>query len=508
MQKIIIYFIFTYLFSSPSNAQIRRDAIWCFGDSVLIDFNQSPPLFDYCATRSRGSSCSIADSAGNLLFYAHTGNLALWQTGYDKLAIVLNRNHQPMENGDSLIGELWYREMLIVPDPGNNQRYYLFLIDITTYAKLFYSIIDLTYNGGLGKVIQKNILVDSLPGRSVTDGIAAVKHGNGRDWWVVFRTSKNDGTKDNTFFKLLISPSGISPVLTQNNIGVSTYTNILRLYFNHRGNEMVLIDVLGLIELYFFDRCTGTLFGRRLINSENTFPWAYLANENWSAEFSPNDSVLYVSTEDSISYLYQYNVNAINIASTKVIIDHLQSPLLGGELRMANDNRIYWCGNYYNGVQFPFPWPDSVYNQYNMNLSVIENPNVLGTGCNFQPLSFNLGGHRCYAGLPNNPNYDLPAAGGTLCDTLGLPNSVNEINNSIDFSVFPNPAGESLTCLLKDVSIERLTVKMFDITGRLVLEKELVENIIDVKLIPSGIYYLNLYKNSEFKSNKKVIILK
>ncbi len=53
-----------------------------------------------------------------------------------------------------------------------------------------------------------------------------------------------------------------------------------------------------------------------------------------------------------------------------------------------------------------------------------------------------------------------------------------------------------------------LIVKMFDLTGRLVLEKELVTNTIDVKLIPSGIYYLNLYINSEFKSNKKVIVLK
>jgi hypothetical protein len=487
MKKIIILFILTFLLGSPSNAQIRRDAIWCFGDSVLIDFNQSPPLFDYCATRSRGSSCSIADSAGNLLFYAHTANLALWQSGYDKLGIVWNRNHEPMENGDSLIGKSWYREMLIVPYPGNSQRYYLFHTDITTYAKLFYS----------------------LPGRRVTDGIAAVKHGNGRDWWVVFRTSKDDGTKDNTFFKLLISPSGISPVFTQNNIGVSTNIGFLRLYFNHKGNEMALIDDLGLIELYFFDRCTGALFGRRLINSESTSPWTYIQNENWSAEFSPNDSVLYVSTNDpTISYLYQYNVKAVNISSTKILIDQLQSPSTGGELKLANDNKIYWSGNYYSGLQFPFPYPDSVYNQYNMNLSVIENPNILGTGCNFQPLSFNLGGHRCYLGLPNNPNYDLPAAGGTLCDTLGLPNSVNEINNSIDFSVLPNPAVESLTCLLKDVSIERLTVKMFDITGRLVIEQELVTNTINVQSLPNGIYVLNLLINSQYYATEKISILK
>jgi hypothetical protein len=59
-----------------------------------------------------------------------------------------------------------------------------------------------------------------------------------------------------------------------------------------------------------------------------------------------------------------------------------------------------------------------MYNYINMNLSVINSPDSLGTACDLQPFSFYLGGKRSYAGLPNNPDYDLPAFAGSPCDTL------------------------------------------------------------------------------------------
>lgn len=51
-------------------------------------------------------------------------------------------------------------------------------------------------------------------------------------------------------------------------------------------------------------------------------------------------------------------------------------------------------------------------------MSVINYPDSLGLTCDFQPFSFNLGRHRTYVGLPNNPNYELKADSGSICDTL------------------------------------------------------------------------------------------
>ena len=39
---------------------------------------------------------------------------------------VVNMQHQMMENGDTIVGTLWYQEMVIVPNPANNQQFYLF----------------------------------------------------------------------------------------------------------------------------------------------------------------------------------------------------------------------------------------------------------------------------------------------------------------------------------------------------------------------------------------------
>ncbi|TAH44314.1 MAG: T9SS type A sorting domain-containing protein [Bacteroidetes bacterium] len=507
MKRIILVLFFVVL-SRSSFSQIRRDAIWCFGDSVLVDFNYSPPLLDYCATRSRGSACSIADSSGNLLFYAHTYYYPRWQNSNLELGAVWNRNHQLMENGDSLIGRVWYKEMVIVPNPALNNKYYLFHTDVAQFRKLYYSVIDLSYNAGLGKITQKNVLIDSLPNRGITDGIVAVKHGNGRDWWVLFRLYNIDGSIGNSIGRILISPAGPGSIIEQN-IGLPTYSNITRLYFNHAGNNLALINVAGLVEYYDFDRCTGQLSNLRTLHMEEYNAQTFYINYNWSAEFSENDSVLYVSTNDpSVSYLYQYDLSATNISNSRLLIDSLNSPGNGGELKLAADGKIYWAGAYYNGVNWPYPYDDSVYNQYNMNLSVISSPNQIGQACDFQRYSFYLGGHRSYLGLPNNPNYDLIAKGGTLCDTLGFPNAIYDQNIKSTLQVFPNPASTKLALSYEAMHNSNAEVIITDVTGRVVLQQILNSTWLEISSLTDGIYLLHLYFNNQFYSAVKFTVLK
>ncbi len=503
MKKIFTFLLYLF-FSTPDYAQIRRDAVWCFGDSVQIDFNQTPPLIDYCSTRSRGTACSIADSSGNLLFYSHTFYIPEWQAGHFLLGVVWNKNNTIMENGDSLIGGGWYKEMVIVPDPSDSKRYYLLHTDINTYGKIYYSLIDLNYNSGLGKVTQKNILIDTLNGKQVTDGLAAIKHGNGRDWWLIFRTWGGNGNPDNIFYKFLITPTGISPIITQN-IGFTTWAGFLSLTFNNKGNQMVLIDNFGLIELYDFDRCSGNLSNLRSIHAE-TFN---SQDANWAAEFSPNDSILYVTTsQPTISYLYQYNLTASPISSSKITISVDSIPPYAGALKLAKDGRIYRANTYNDGLTFPFPYPDSAYNQYNMNLSVINQPNVLGVGCDFQPYSFYLGGHRTYWGLPNNPNYDMIALGGSVCDTLGLPNDVRDFSRGGNgISVYPNPVSEFLNVQYELVKSENITVRLTDLAGRVVLSKKLENKMVDVRSVPNGVYSLSFYNSKELITSLKLTIL-
>ncbi|MBK9639178.1 MAG: hypothetical protein IPO63_15800 [Bacteroidetes bacterium] len=79
--------------------------------------------------------------------------------------------------------------MVIVPDPGNINRFYIFCAGIAQpVVGLYYSIVDLSFNGGLGKVVQKNV---QLRNDTICDGVTAVRHGNGRDWWVIARSWKS-----------------------------------------------------------------------------------------------------------------------------------------------------------------------------------------------------------------------------------------------------------------------------------------------------------------------------
>jgi len=160
----------------------NRGNIWCFGDSSGIDFNNlfSPtPIITSFDTR--GSCVSVADTFGSLQFYANTRAATSGNT-----TLVWNSNHQLMQNGDSILGRGWYNELLIIPLPSNDSIFYLFSIGVTSYFGLNYSVIDLSLNGGLGVVTQKNIQLQSFAN---VDCLNAIKHGNGRDWWVIFRKS-------------------------------------------------------------------------------------------------------------------------------------------------------------------------------------------------------------------------------------------------------------------------------------------------------------------------------
>ncbi|MBL0052392.1 MAG: hypothetical protein IPP29_13215 [Bacteroidetes bacterium] len=64
----------------------------------------------------------------------------------------------------------------------------------------------MSQDSGRGAVIQKNV---QLQGSTfwANDGITAIKHGNGRDWWVM--VSDWNGY-NNKFFYYAVTPSGIT----------------------------------------------------------------------------------------------------------------------------------------------------------------------------------------------------------------------------------------------------------------------------------------------------------
>ena len=189
-------FIVLILLTTHVSVAQNRNSVWVFGDSAGIDFGSGVALPIVSAMDGRGSCASISDINGELLFYAATmrpySNFSPFST------FVFDMNNVVMQNGDSIVGRAWYQELVIIPSPANDSTYYLFSISVTDNYGLVYSIIDMRLNGGLGAVTQKNIQLQNF---QQVDCINAVKHGNGRDWWVI---SGSRGSLPSTMIFILI----------------------------------------------------------------------------------------------------------------------------------------------------------------------------------------------------------------------------------------------------------------------------------------------------------------
>jgi gliding motility-associated-like protein len=405
MFKYLTYFIFLILFAQISLSQ-DRNSVWVFGDSALIDFSDiNNPVTGVSAIRSRGSCASIADKNGDLLFYAQTFNPA-FQQGLNNLTRVFNRNHEVMMNGDSIIGQAWQFELLIINNPVNNNEYFLFSVSVTnsTPYGVYYSIIDMSKNNGLGEVISKN---NQIANWQAIDCISAVKNANGKDWWIITRRWD---FPNNIFYTWLINENGIQGPFTQQ-LGLDTWSGFNKFVFSPQGTKMAMLHYLGNFQLFDFDRCTGLISNPVTIDVDNeNNPAKY-----WSAEFSGSGRYLYLASlpdnndPSDFNYLFQYDLEAPDIPASKFTVTSFQlsNPFTQhfGTLKRAPDNKIYLATAYFYG--YALPYHDSVYNYINMNLSVINEPDAPGAACNFTPFSFYLGGKRTYWGLPNNPDYEL-----------------------------------------------------------------------------------------------------
>ena len=433
--------------------------IWVFGDSSGINFNQTPPIPLKYNVKSRGTSASYCNSNGDLMFYTAYDPTGMTGTSPFKNGNIYNSAGAIMQNGDLIVMGLWYQEAIIIPNAIDSNLFYLFTIGVSGNYGLYYSVIDLSQNNGLGAVTQKNV---QLLNKKSIDCISTVKHGNGRDCWLFFKTYGS--VANNDFYKYLITPSGIIGPIMQS-VGMPTTQGFIRMVMNKQGDKMALVNYLGMIELLNFDRCSGVFNNYILVQPNDTVaPYPSIVG----SEFSPDGSKLYLSSNDNISLLLQYNLNDSFPANSVDTIAQISNPIeAGGLLKLAPDNKIYWSCAWSDGIHFNYPYPDTTYNMYNMNLSVINSPDSLGAACDFQPYSFYLGGGRTYWGLPNNPNYDLGPLAGSICDTLSV--GLNEIpvykNN---LAVYYDAGWQMAFVNAKGLKGKNAVLKLFNLNGQLI----------------------------------------
>ena len=494
--------------------------IWYFGDKAGIDFNTSPPIpLTDGKVSSIENSATISDSDGNLLFYSGGDS-----TTYNHIK-VWDRNHNLMQNGDSIIGNPSETQgLLILPFDNFGDKYYLFSIgyrSLTPFGRsistLNYSVIDLNKNGGLGEVTQKNTLIyadfatlDTM----LSEKMTAVKHANGRDYWLITHligvpyvpysyTPTWYGDCD-VYVKYLITPFGIKGPFYQRIGSIYSRNSAYgQMKFNEQGNQLAIVSFYvylttgypryGIIDLFDFDRCSGLLSNYQYLGDD---PLINSKNFVYGCSFSPSGNLLYVTNQynDSRPYLLQFDLNATNISASKTTIwtDNAPWKFLG-QMQCASDNKIYISAAWgdFNGI-------DSLFS----SLGVINNPDVVGVGCNFSPTGFDLGGRRTYVGLPNTPTDNLGKIEGSPCDTI-----VNETS----FNLFPNPSNGTFSFTYYfDVNSPEMFI--YNSLGQFVTKYKFEESgfgngniTLDVS---SGIYYYRIIADGNVLFRSKFIVVK
>ncbi len=415
----------------------------------------------------------VSDSLGNLLFY--TNGAYISNSLDDTMLNGTGLNPCDFTNAHSLHGLTIPQAALVIPFPDHPNQYYLFhnTADdrFNTYSAfyLYYSIIDMSLDGGKGAVTQKNVILknDSL----IVGRLTACKHANGRDWWLICHQYNTS-----LYYKYLITPNGIQGPWAQF-IGSSRLNDLGQCKFNTSGTKFAYYEPwTNDLDIYDFDRCSG-LFSNAIHVA------IYDSAAGGGLAFSPNDRYLYLSSD---SFIYQFDMQAPVIAQSKTTVGVYNGGSSGTNFylsELAPDGKIYInCGN------------------STLDMHVINYPDSAGLACGFCQQCIHLPGFNAFT-IPNYPNYFLGADSASICDSLSTgidPKWNTQISEPL---LFPNPV-KSLFYISIPKETDVLEVEISNSLGQSIAAPifrisngEYMQ--CDASLLSPGVYFVAIWtKNS------------
>ncbi len=457
------------LLAQPDPDRLRDDK-WIFGYSIddstsvsgnmLMDFSGDTMQIStlYTDMEYYETNASACDTAGNLLFYTNGIHIR-------------DQSHQIMAGWDTLnpglTADMWFnggyrppQGALILPKPGSDSLYYLFHASFGLYDQfeivvrgnyLYYTLIDMSRNNGLGEIIDLNhVLVDDFLDYGKVN---ACRHANGRDWWVLM--SKFDSPD---YYVFLLDPQGVHDMDMTS--GTTTIKKGLgQSVFSPDGSKYAAFHGYSFAEgsflyVYDFDRCAGTL---QEVAHDNIIDTAYCMG----AAISPNSRYLYLP---SGRYLYQYDLDATDIAATRTtvavwdgFVDWGMFPTTFYLAQLAPDGKIYIGSN--SSVRY---------------LHVVEQPDSAGLACSVAQHGLQLPHFNAFT-MPHFPHFRLGALPNSPCDTLGVGVGVapavpfggdGERGHALSLLASPNPARDVVHLSFGAALRRGGLLRVYDLWGR------------------------------------------
>ncbi len=320
------------------SAQLQNN-YWNFGFNCMVDFSGAQPNGMMASAIYSPEQCaSVSDElTGQLLFY--TDGTSVWTP-----------NHQTMPNGFNLFGGAFQsctQGPVIVPFPEDPKKYYIFTLDDLEYDNppldngLRYTVVDMTFNNGLGDVdpLQKNIFLTDF----LSEKMTVVRSEAIRGYWVIVHKKESD-----QFLAYKVDGCGVDPTPVSSNVGTallganSNFDPRMPFYgsmkANNAGNRIGMpIDDSRFIDFYSFDQATGQLFDPITVEVFDNTPGSPI--RKYGCSFSPDGNMFYYTNNISV---YQLNLNAydsLSIATSNTLIATPASPTF--QIEEAIDGKLY-----------------------------------------------------------------------------------------------------------------------------------------------------------------------
>ena len=390
----------------------------------FYDFTTDPPaivLRDDTITTGHFLG-TYSDSFGNILFFSDGFRIFNAQSEMIEDGFGLNPTCPEIQNYRSYP---FFQAGFFVGNPRDTTLVYLIHLDydmypVNSYMAVGRNLLVTTIKRGIDnspdRVISKNEILLS----GFLQKPAAVRHANGRDWWILV-SDVNEGKH----YRFLLTPTGISTHMVQeigskpSIIDVGTNWNGAG-KFSPDGRYYADIHPTNGLALYDFDRCTGLLSNERRVD----FYLKTLEREfigGGGVEFSNDSRYMYISAMDSYKFHSAYPSvmygRPIQYDLTKAIL-----PLTGDTLTTYRREirSMYDLNEFMLGMA---TGPDGrIYITYmGGSYCTIQYPDRKGKSSVFKYNSPDFK-NNIYRGIPYLPNYRLGPLDDSPCDTLGLNN--------------------------------------------------------------------------------------
>jgi len=364
-----------------------------------IDFNSGSPVpakpSAWLGTGVLGGA-SVCDKNGRLLFYTD-GNV-IWNRHNVPMPHGFDFNNDGSRNNFFIIRQGVLNNSVadcnaqIIPVPGQPHKFYVFTLPhkwsagvnggwALSYGHLYYSVVDMELNGGLGDVDtnQRSVLVAD----GVCDVMCAVA-GDNCNFWLL---THGEYTNDYRAFEITAAGVNSNPVVSATGTSTTQYwqnpyaynikiaPNRKKVAYSVMGDQLITGIFNGppdsnyVVDVSDFDPATG------IVSNSVNIPASWGL---FGLAFSPDSKHFYLSCGAEQPYytssILQYNISTLPPWRGINIIPPNNQAFFSG-LRLAPDGKIYLCGRYSNSN--------------NGVGACIQYPDVNGGGCQFTYLTGN-----------------------------------------------------------------------------------------------------------------------